>query len=270
MPVKSELSDLEASAGVQLFTLLLKGFELVASRRPPSDAVANLAMLLDGFSKLQPKPLATLSDAERMAKRTFNDAERYVIRRWAASYELEQSMVSAREKYQQMCERVVEDFVEIYPQFDNARVRVVHTSGNQSGTICISRKAWPRSGKSTSCGFWIENIRFEYIADEDSPPPLLSVWIQPLEEESKDVLESAKRRISAEAVSRLPKELLAKASKAFPDNGYAVGYEFIGKAELLDLLADEDSERFSKLLFQHLEMLMPLFPVLEDILIANK
>src|SRR5689334_20041884 len=164
-----------------------------------------------------------------MAKRGFNEAERYVIRRWAAAFELEESMASAREKYQQLCERVVEDFIEAHSDFYNPRLRVIHISGNQPGSICVSKKSWPKDGKSAS-GFWIENIRLEYVTDEDTPAPVLSVWVKPLKEQGDDVLEQAKRRIAAEALTKLPKELLAKATKTFADDGgYAVAYEFVTK-----------------------------------------
>src|SRR3982750_4606620 len=100
-------------------------------------------------------------------------------------------MALACEKYQQMCQRVVKDIIEAHPGFPCPRVRIVHISGNQSGTICIARKTWPADGKS-ACGFWVENIRLEFVADEDTPPPLLSVWVKPVEERGQDVLENAK------------------------------------------------------------------------------
>lgn len=86
-----------------------------------------------------------------------------------------------------------------------------------------------------------------------------------MEERGEEVLERAKRRIAAEAADRLPKDLLARATKSFPDSGYAVAYEFVSKAEFLEILADADTARFPKLLTERLENLIQLTPVIDEV-----
>lgn len=199
-----------------------------------------------------------------MPKRALNEAERYVIKQWAASCELERSMESARMKYQQMCERVMDDFVELHPDFHVQKVKVIHTASSRSGQMCVAKKGWPKDG-SQACGFWFENIRLEYLSDEDEPPPLMSVWLPSVDDVLYEKWEEAKTRIAKEAEMKLPKDLLVRAKKSLDDDGYAVAYEFASKGELLEAIAHTDTERFPALLTHGLKQLLLLAPVIDEV-----
>lgn len=58
--------------------------------------------------------------------------------------------------------------------------------------------------------------------------------------------------------------------KSFPDDGYAVAYEFITKSEFLEVVSNPDPTRFPTLLLEHLEMLVPLAKVIDEIVRDTK
>jgi hypothetical protein len=196
-----------------------------------------------------------------MIKRGFNDAERFLLKSWGAASQLEESMVSVRDKYQQLCEQIVEDFRHRHVELDASRVRVTHRSADW-GYLWVSKKTWPKDNKSP-VGIWVEYIRLEYLADDDEPPPLASLWIEPIKKLLP--LEQANAAIMKAAKKLLPPSVMESAVKNSAE-GYALGFEFCDKQELLASLVDPERKQFAKRVNEQLDLLAKLAPAVDALL----
>jgi hypothetical protein len=144
---------------------------------------------------------------------------------------------------------------------------VVPLSGTRSGAIWLSKKTWPKSGRSPA-GIWIENVRLEQLSSDDSDPPLASIWIGGMANEGINI-EDAKNSIQKEATRLIPAKKLATAVKSLPDDEYAIGFQFCSKKEIVEWIADPEGTELAEHLTDELECLAKLAPVL-DSLMANR
>lgn len=193
-----------------------------------------------------------------MAKETFNEPERFLIRHWSEARDLEESIAEARQKYQLLCEKVAETVRERHDDLDEY-VEVTRFSGPKAGVIVLGKPSWPRE-KRFRTGFWIENLRLEYLADEDKPPPLAYLWIN---HDHTDVTEAEAKRaiLAAVPIALTPAEQARITTLTGED--YLLGIEFAKKQELIDMLAGGDSSQLVDTMVEQLELLAKLSPTLD-------
>lgn len=197
-----------------------------------------------------------------MAKDVFNEAERFLIQHWWEALELEQAIDEVRVKYQSLCEKVAETVRERHDDLEKM-VEVTRISGPvgiKTGVVVLGKRTWPREKRHWT-GFWIEHMRLEYLVDESKPPPLASLWI------STDVpgvdFETTKQSILVAAEEVLTAEELGRRVKALSDDGYVIGFEFVEKQALIDMLHKGDTEGFIEAIVAPLDLLAKLTPALD-------
>lgn len=198
-----------------------------------------------------------------MAGHAFNAAERFLLGGWPAASRLERSMESVRKKYQLLCERIVEEFQVSHPEFDMSRVRVTHRSASY-GYLWISKRTWPKK-RNSAAGIWIENIRLEFLADDEQPGPLASLWLGPMEEHAS--FDKLKKEIIDRANKVLPHQLLLNSARTLPERAYTFGFEFCDKKGLLSTLTEPDAPRFSSILHEQLDSLSKIVSPIDALLL---
>jgi hypothetical protein len=108
-----------------------------------------------------------------MPKELLNEAERFLLEHWGEARILEKSMEDVRTKYKEVFQRIIDAVAEAHPELDAQRSRV--TQFWADGYIGFGRKSWP-SGANWHSGFWVENLRLEILAAEDTEPPYAYIW----------------------------------------------------------------------------------------------
>ena len=198
-----------------------------------------------------------------MTARSFNLAEQYILRNWSAAAAVERSISSVREKYQVVCDHVVDDFRADHPQYDKGEVSVAQ--GSKVGRIWIAKSSWPKAGRWYA-GLYIENLRLEYAARTEADPPSTYLYIEPFGDSQQRV--AAKEVIRTAADQLLPLERRKAEFKwvaAAKCNDTAVALPFCSQAELFELLAKSEAGAFAQRLRAELEAFTAFEPVLDQV-----
>ena len=204
-----------------------------------------------------------------MAKEVFNEAERFLIQHWFDTGELEESIEETRIKYQALCEKVAETVREQHDDLDMQTVEVTRVSGPagmKAGVIKLSKKLWTK-GKHYWTGFWMENLRLEYLADEDEPQPLVYLWVNA---EEAGLEQNKVERVIREAIEEVltPVELTGVTTVIGDD--YFLEIQFATKQQLIDMLAKGETDRFVETLAKPFDLLAKLMPAIDQIFTAVK
>jgi hypothetical protein len=69
-------------------------------------------------------------------KKTFNELDQWVIKNWIESRQLEDSMIEVREKYESVCDRIIDAVKEEQQELDNCRIR------RKGEALIFSKKKW--------------------------------------------------------------------------------------------------------------------------------
>src|SRR5207302_148940 len=94
---------------------------------------------------------------------------------WVDSRLLEESMDGVRTKYKEVFQRIVVAVTEGHPELDaNAAYPTQFWGEGQMG---LGRKSWPGGESKWPSGFWVDNLRLEVLAAEDSGSPCGYIWV---------------------------------------------------------------------------------------------
>ena len=196
-----------------------------------------------------------------MTNETFSEPERFLIRNWRESRQLELAMGKVRESYTSVGERIVAAIRGTHEHLDSTEVWLTQQWCN--GELVIGRKAWQSPDESPS-GFCIDNLRLEVLADETEAPPDLRIWFSKPERMGVDKAEAIK------AVHRAAETVLTqdemKRCKLISEGNCALVYLLPqSRKELLEMLAEGTSQPFIDCLVGHLEVVIKFTPVLDKV-----
>jgi hypothetical protein len=104
-----------------------------------------------------------------MAKELLNEAERFLVDRWAEARLLEESMEGVRTKYKELFQRIIDAVTEGHPELDANAAYPTQFWG--PGYIGFGRKSWPAGETKWPSGLWVGNLRLEVLVAEDSELP---------------------------------------------------------------------------------------------------
>jgi hypothetical protein len=76
-----------------------------------------------------------------MAKELLNEAERFLVERWAEARLLEEAMEGVRTKYKERFQKVIDAVTAVHPELDANAVYL--TQSWTDGFIGFGRKSWP-------------------------------------------------------------------------------------------------------------------------------
>jgi len=200
-----------------------------------------------------------------MGRDTFNEAERFLISKWADSRQLELSMGKVREKYVAVVQRVVDTVGARNENLDASTIKVTQHWGN--GYVGLGRKAWHSKGSSPT-GYYIENIRLEILADESEPPPTAYIWLKPAVQNGADFAR-ALAAVRKAARKSLSKDEL-RACQFMDDEETVLSLGLLpGRKDLLEMLSQADSQAFVDCLVSQFEILTRFNEVLDSVLIKT-
>ena len=201
-----------------------------------------------------------------MEKETFNEAERFLLGNWAGSRQLEVSMEEVRAKYSTVAQRVFKALQDSQENLDFSFVRVTRLSG--IGWLALGRKAWHPDGHRPT-GYWIKNLRLEYLSDETKPQPSASIWIKPALKEGIDFNDACKA--IHDAAPKILSEDEYRRCELISDGETVLKLEIQpGRKELLEMLSQKDSQAFVDCLVSHFEILAKFTDVLDSVLVKTK
>ena len=196
-----------------------------------------------------------------MTNETFSEPERFLIRNWSASRQLELAMEKIRANYTSIGDRIVAAVRGTHEELNSARVALTQHWSN--GGFVIGRKEW-EPPKDWPSGFYIDNLSLEVLADETEEPPSLSIWFNKPERLGVDKADAIKavHRAANGVLSRDEMKLCKLTSK---DNCALVYRIPQSRKELLEMLAEGTSQSFIDCLVGHLDVFTKFTPVLDKI-----
>ncbi len=194
-----------------------------------------------------------------MPKELLNEAERFLLEHWEEARLLEDSMDGIRTKYKELFERIIEAVTEGHPELDANRA--IPTQRWSDGQIGFGRKSWPSDKYGSPSGLWVQGVRLEMLAAEDSEPPCAYIWVP-----KKTNLEFDAARVAMkEAAKQLltPEEL--KDNISDESDEVLLNLPAPSKHQLLDALSDGDGQKFVSLFVSHFDMAARFVPVLDKV-----
>ncbi len=196
-----------------------------------------------------------------MTNETFNEPERFLIKNWAASRQLELAMAKIRASYTSVGERIVAAVRGTHAELDSEEVALTQHWGE--GILLIGRKAWQPPNDWPS-GFYIDNLRLEVLSDETEKPPSLSIWLNKPEKMGIDI-QVAIKAVHEAATGILSQDEM-KVCKLTSDDNCALVYLIPeSKNNLLEMLAEGTSQSFIDCLVGHLDVVTKFTPVLDKV-----
>jgi hypothetical protein len=195
-----------------------------------------------------------------MAKELLNEAERFLVERWGEALLLEQSMKRVRAKYAELFERIIESVTEDHRELNLSGFWL--TQSWTSGEIAFGRKSWPNKANKYPCGFWVNELRFDQLAVEESDPPEAYLWI--LKEVALDY-DTARAIVEKAAKDLLNREELKGTEPAQSDDRALFYFTAPSKSELLRLFCDGDGEGFVEMFVSLFDVMARFVPVLDKV-----
>jgi hypothetical protein len=196
-----------------------------------------------------------------MPKELLNEAERFLVERWGEARLLEESMVSVRTKYKELFERIIGAVTEAHPELDANAVYPTQFWG--SGYIGFGRRSWPAGETQWLSGLWLENVRLEVLAAEDSESPYSYIWFSNKSNSNLD-LDTARNAVIAAAKDLLNAEEL-KTTEGADSHGVLLYLGTLPKSELMRAFCDGDGEGFVKLFVSQFDLMARFRPVLDKV-----
>jgi hypothetical protein len=196
-----------------------------------------------------------------MSKQLLNDAERFLLEHWGEARLLEKSMEGVRTKYKEVFDRIISAVTEAHPVLDAQRSAPTQFWG--SGYIGFGRRSWPGGESTWPSGLWLNNLRLEVLAAEDSEPP--NAYIE-FSNKTKSNLDFGAARAALDAAAKAiltPEELKGTASAE--SSGVLLWLPAPSKGELLGSLSVNDGQGFVELFVSQFDMMARFVPVLDKV-----
>ena len=195
-----------------------------------------------------------------MARTSMNETERFLLNNWSEASRLEECMEGVRTKYKELCERVAAAVLETHSALDASVVYV--TQSSYDGCIGLARKSWPGGDSRDPPGFYVDNLRLEILASEESDEPVSYLWV-----DKKSILDLAAARgdVTAEAKKLLGREQFERLCTAGSGEFLLYFVNTPSKHDLLTALAEGDEQTFVDKLQSHFDTMAQLVPVLDKL-----
>lgn len=195
-----------------------------------------------------------------MARTLMNETERFLLNNWSEASRLEECMEGVRTKYKELCERVAARVLETHSALDVSVVYVTQASCN--GYVGLARKAWPGGDSRDPPGLYVDNLRLEILASEESDEPVSYLWV---DKKSILDLDKARRLVTAEAKKLLGGEQLERLWEAGAGQFLLNFRETPSKQELLAALANDDEQTFVDKLQSQFDTMAQLVPAIDKL-----
>lgn len=193
-----------------------------------------------------------------MPKELLNEAERFLLERWAEARLLEESMEGVRTKYKEVFQRIIDAVTEDHPELDASAAYPTQFWGE--GSIGFGRKSWPRGESSWPSGFWLWSVRLEHLVAEEFQPPSASIWVSKKSNLDFDAARAAVNGAAKELLT--PEELKETASEP---GEHLLWLPAPSKRQLLDSLSAGDGQGFVALFVSQFDLMARFVPVLEKV-----
>jgi len=197
-----------------------------------------------------------------MPKELLNEAERFLLEHWADARLLEESMEGVRTKYKEVFQRIILAVTENNRDLDANATYPTQFWGE--GYIGFGRKTWPGGESRWPSGFWVNNLRLEVLAGEDSEPPFAYIEVSK-KAKSKLDFDAARVAVQHAASDLLSPDELKRTVHAESGEGVLIYLPAPAKGELLNALTDGDGERFIALFVTQFDMMARFVPVLDKV-----
>lgn len=194
-----------------------------------------------------------------MQKPLLNEAERFLVERWAEARLLEESIDAVRTKYKEVFQRIIGAVTEAHPELDSPVA--YPTQFYDSGYIGFGRKSWPNDPYGNPSGLWVGNLRLELLTAEDSDPPYACIWAS----KGSDLDFDAARGALKEAANKLltPEE---SQGAEIPESGEELLFLAApSKHDLLTAFCESDGQAFVGVFVSQFDLMARFVPVLDRI-----
>jgi hypothetical protein len=192
-------------------------------------------------------------------KLLFNEAERFLIEKWADARQLEDSLDEVRKKYQEIGQRIVAAVAASHRELDVSAICLTQYWGN--GYIGLGNQNWPDGGSNSPSGLYVDHLRLEYLTSDEEERPTAYIWVAKSAKLDPTV---ARSTLEAFARSELSDEEYRSAS--FEESG-EVSFSAPSKAELLSALLIGDGQSFVDLIAKQFEGMARFIPALNKLLL---
>jgi len=196
-------------------------------------------------------------------KKTFNELDQWVIKNWIESRQLEDSMIEVREKYESVCDRIIDAVKEEQQELDNCRIR------RKGEALIFSKKKWLSKWETWPSGLWIWNISLDKLMADDADVPGVGIQLLVPKGITFD-LKDARAKIQNASV-KLMNGINTKYLVEEDDSGLSFWHSIPEpRKELTQMLLDDESEKFVECIASHVKILTRFIPVLDEILLTKK
>jgi hypothetical protein len=203
----------------------------------------------------------------RVNNQSFNDPERFLINHWEEARQMELSMVRVRKGYEEIAQRLIDAVKGKHIELD-AHASFL-TQDSSSGWIGFGRKVWPECSNEGQCVYRVENIRLEYLSDENEPAPLILVWLRSARKNRAD-MDILRKAVHAGAKAVMSEDEFKACTMIKNDKNSVLSYTIPeGRKRLLEFLTDKDSSRFIECISTHVDIIAKLTPTLDRVLPKN-
>ncbi len=201
-----------------------------------------------------------------MPTELLNEAERFLIERWGEARLLGRihGRAFARNTGQGVLfERIFGAIADAHPALDTNAVYATQFWG--SGYLGFGRKSWPAGDTRWPSGLWIENLRLEVLAAEDSfESPYGYFWFSNKSKSDLD-FDAAREAVTAAAKKLLSVEELKDTQRRQVPTWVLLGANFVKKSDLLRAFCEDDGQGFVELFVSQIELMARFVPVLDKV-----
>jgi hypothetical protein len=194
-----------------------------------------------------------------MAKRLFNEAEKFVIQTYADVRLLEETLDSVRSKYREEVKRIGAEVKERHPELDFFDEQF--KASWATGYLVFSRSAWA-GNKNFPSGLFVDNLRLELLTSPKEEPPNAWVWTRPSRRAGIDVT-ATRRALWQRLPKLLTSEELAKC-RDDKDDDVPVVWPMATQQEVLDWLLNGQIDLLSERVMEQVDMFVKMLPVLDE------
>ena len=194
----------------------------------------------------------------------FSEPDLFLLRHWADSRLLEDSMKSVREKYEAIWEKVIEEVQEKHKELNSYELRL--KDGVNFG---VGKKSWRSKPGYYISGFWIGECRIEDLTSEDEDAPDKTVWIN--HPDGAVDVEKAQRRLHDAAARFLSKDEQRDMVSNWGKGIAGITYPILKpRAELFDLLINDEARGFISFMVTEFESMIKFTAVMDEIHATGK
>ena len=193
--------------------------------------------------------------------KTFNELHQWVIQNWSEARRLEDTINEVRERHEAVCKRVIQAVQAEKPELNNCRPHPKH------GHLSFARTEW--SGDTWPPGLWFWHISLDNLTANDGDAPCASLWLNDPKGKKFDL--GQMRAKTKNAALKLMKGEEPKYDFNDTERDVLLRYDITEtRQELLQMLLDDQSEKFVKCIVSQVMILTQFIPVLNEILLTKQ